>query len=94
LFAACTEVSIDTYIKAKAQGASMQTGIYQPVDALGTLIAFMLKYHGDGSSHKGAADAKAFYLTKGELYATLLSTADGRQCCRLWFLCLLKRTKS
>jgi CCR4-NOT transcription complex subunit 1 len=69
---ACTEVSIDTYIKAKAQGGNMQTGIYQPVDALGTLIAFMLKYHGDGSTHKGAADAKAFYLTKGACLASTL----------------------
>lgn len=31
------------------------------------VIAFMLKYHGDGSGDRTAADAKAFYLTKGEL---------------------------
>lgn len=64
-FRTCTEVSVDSYIKQKAAGGTIASGIFQPVDALGCLLAFMVKYHGDGSDKGAAGEAKAFYLTKG-----------------------------
>lgn len=67
MLAVCTEVCIENYIKQIATGGTVESGIYQPVDALGLLIALMLKYHGDGTGDKGNAEAKAFYLSKGLL---------------------------
>lgn len=62
-FRVCTEVGVDSYIKQKAVGGSVATGIYVPVDAFAKLIVLMIKYHADptGTNHE---QAKVHYLTK------------------------------
>jgi CCR4-NOT transcription complex subunit 1 len=63
-FRACTEVSVDSYIKNKAAGGSTATGIFQPIDAFARLIAFMIKYHAPVVPGSDSTRAKVHYLTK------------------------------
>ncbi|PWN20718.1 Not1-domain-containing protein [Microstroma glucosiphilum] len=62
-FRVCTEVGVDSYIKQKAAGGSLATGIFSPVDAFSKMIVLMIKYHADpsGANHE---QAKVHYLTK------------------------------
>ncbi|CAO1632939.1 unnamed protein product [Parajaminaea phylloscopi] len=62
-FRVCAEVGIDSYIKSKASGGSLATGIFRPVDAFSKMIVLMTKYHADpaGVNHD---QAKVHYLTK------------------------------
>lgn len=46
-FRVCAEVSVESYIKHKANGGTPATGLFQPVDAFAKLITFMIKYHAD-----------------------------------------------
>ncbi|PWN28002.1 Not1-domain-containing protein [Jaminaea rosea] len=59
----CTEVGVDSYIKQKAAGGSLATGIFSPVDAFSKMVVLMIKYHSDpaGVNHD---QAKVHYLTK------------------------------
>jgi CCR4-NOT transcription complex subunit 1 len=63
-FRACTEVSVESYIKNKAGGGSAATGIFQPIDAFARLIAFMIKYHAPVVPGSDSTRAKVHYLTK------------------------------
>lgn len=62
-FRVCTEVGVDNYIKARASGGSLATGIFRPIDAFSKMIVLMIKYHADpaGVNHH---QAKVHYLTK------------------------------
>lgn len=62
-FRVCTEVGVDSFIKQKANGGSLATGIYSPIDAFARMIVLMIKYHADpaGVNHE---QAKVHYLTK------------------------------
>lgn len=62
-FRVCTEVSVDSYIKQKAIGGNLSTGIFQPIDAFSKLIVLMIKYHADPSGNNNDS-AKIHYLTK------------------------------
>lgn len=62
-FRVCTEVSVDSYIKQKAVGGNLSTGIFQPIDAFSKLIVLMIKYHADPSGNNNES-AKIHYLTK------------------------------
>ena len=62
-FRTCAEVSVESYIKSKAAGATPATGIYQPVDAFAKLIVFMIKYHADPTGANNDK-AKVHYMTK------------------------------
>lgn len=59
-FRVCTEVGVDSYIKAKAVGGDLSSGIFQPIDAFSKLIVLMIKYHAGISNEQ----AKVHYLTK------------------------------
>ena len=62
-FRVCTEVGVDSYIKQKAVGGNLMTGIFQPVDAFSKLIVLMIKYHADPTGQNNE-QAKVHYLTK------------------------------
>ncbi|KAI5474877.1 CCR4-NOT transcription complex subunit 1 [Pseudohyphozyma bogoriensis] len=62
-FRVCAEVSVESYIKHKAAGATPATGIFQPVDAFAKLIVFMIKYHADPTGANNDK-AKVHYMTK------------------------------
>lgn len=59
-FRVCTEVGVDSYIKQKAVGGDIESGIFQPVDAFSKLIVLMIKYHAGVHNEQ----AKVHYLTK------------------------------
>ncbi|KAN0062874.1 CCR4-NOT core subunit cdc39 [Thecaphora frezii] len=62
-FRVCTEVSVDSYIKQKAVGGSMASGIFCPIDAFSKLVVLMIKYHADPTGTNNE-QAKVHYLTK------------------------------
>lgn len=62
-FRVCTEVSVDSYIKQKAIGGSLATGIFSPIDAFSKLVVLMIKYHADPTGANNE-QAKVHYLTK------------------------------
>ena len=62
-FRVCTEVSVDSYIKQKAIGGSVATGIFSPIDAFSKLVVLMIKYHADPTGANNE-QAKVHYLTK------------------------------
>ncbi|CAO1624704.1 unnamed protein product [Sympodiomycopsis kandeliae] len=62
-FRVCTEVAVDGYIKSKASGGSLATGIFCPVDSLAKMVVLMIKYHSDASGGNNE-QAKVSYLTK------------------------------
>jgi CCR4-NOT transcription complex subunit 1 len=62
-FRVCTEVSVDSYIKQKAVGGSVATGIFAPCDAFSKLVVLMIKYHADPNG-TNKEQAKVHYLTK------------------------------
>lgn len=62
-FRVCTEVAVDGYIKSKAAGGSLATGIFCPVDSLAKMIVLMIKYHADASGANNE-QAKVNYLAK------------------------------
>ncbi|PWN51417.1 Not1-domain-containing protein [Violaceomyces palustris] len=62
-FRVCTEVSVDSYIKQKAVGGNMATGIFSPIDAFSKLVVLMIKYHADPTGANNE-QAKVHYLTK------------------------------
>ncbi|KAL9935540.1 hypothetical protein V8E36_005888 [Tilletia maclaganii] len=62
-FRVCTEVSVDSYIKQKAIGGNLATGIFSPTDAFSKLVVLMIKYHADPTGANNE-QAKVHYLTK------------------------------
>ncbi|KAK0552103.1 CCR4-NOT core subunit cdc39 [Tilletia horrida] len=62
-FRVCTEVSVDSYIKQKAVGGNLTTGIFSPTDAFSKLVVLMIKYHADPTGANNE-QAKVHYLTK------------------------------
>ncbi|KAE8198560.1 hypothetical protein CF336_g141 [Tilletia laevis] len=62
-FRVCTEVSVDSYIKQKALGGNLSTGIFSPTDAFSKLVVLMIKYHADPTGANNE-QAKVHYLTK------------------------------
>ncbi|KAK0539323.1 CCR4-NOT core subunit cdc39 [Tilletia horrida] len=62
-FRVCTEVSVDSYIKQKAVGGNLATGIFSPTDAFSKLVVLMIKYHADPTGANNE-QAKVHYLTK------------------------------
>lgn len=62
-FRVCTEVGVDSYIKQKAGGGNLMTGIFQPIDAFSKLVVLMIKYHADPTGQNNE-QAKVHYLTK------------------------------
>ncbi|KAE8230223.1 hypothetical protein CF326_g4782 [Tilletia indica] len=62
-FRVCTEASVDSYIKQKALGGNLATGIFSPTDAFSKLVVLMIKYHADPTGANNE-QAKVHYLTK------------------------------
>ncbi|KEI41517.1 uncharacterized protein L969DRAFT_58634 [Mixia osmundae IAM 14324] len=62
-FRACAEASVDSYIKRKAAGGTIATGIFQPIDAFAKLVVLMIKYHADPQNVNNE-QAKTHYLNK------------------------------
>jgi CCR4-NOT transcription complex subunit 1 len=59
-FRVSAEASVNSYLKAVAQG---DVSYYQALDALSRLIVYIIKYHGDASGVNNE-QAKVHYLTK------------------------------
>ncbi|KAH9811088.1 CCR4-Not complex component, Not1-domain-containing protein [Melampsora americana] len=62
-FRICMELSLDSYIKSKANGGQPNRGIFQPVDGFAKLISLMIKYHTDPTG-EDIGKAKTHYMMK------------------------------